>query len=139
MPITRRTDYATRFMVELACAGHDQPIPASKLAESAGVPYEFARSILTQLAAAGLVTSTRGVRGGVRLGRPAEEISVLDILRATGEEAVLNTCTHDPGFCARTKTCAMHTVWCQADAVLTAFLATQDLATVAGTTKGKVR
>ena len=139
MPITRRTDYATRIMVALAAGETEGPVPAHVLAESTDVPYEFARAILTQMAAAGLVTSVRGAHGGVRLSRPVEDISVADILAATGDTAPLNLCTYDPGYCAREGTCVMHTVWCQADAALMAFLATQDLATLAAREKGKVR
>lgn len=137
MPITRRADYATRFMTQLALEAGDTPVPASRLATSAEVPYEFARTILTQLTAAGLVTSVRGAHGGVRLARPASEISVLDVLEAVEEASSANTCTQHPGSCARTPTCAMHTVWCQADALLGRFLATQDLASIVGSGNGK--
>ena len=52
------------------------------LAELQGVPQELLAKVFTKLAKAGLVAATEGVRGGFRLARPADEISVLDIVKA---------------------------------------------------------
>ncbi|MCS8878763.1 Rrf2 family transcriptional regulator, partial [Pseudomonas aeruginosa] len=50
------------------------------LAELQGVPPELLAKVFTRLAKAGLVAATEGVRGGFRLARPANEISVLDVV-----------------------------------------------------------
>ena len=52
------------------------------LAELQGVPQEYLAKVFTKLARAGLVAATEGVRGGFRLARPSDEITVLDIVTA---------------------------------------------------------
>jgi len=137
MAVTRRTDYAMRFMLELASAGGQAPLPAARLAELADVPYEFARSILTELTAAGLLRSVRGAAGGFALARPASEISVADILQAMQETALLNQCVEDPTHCPRSGHCPMHGVWCEADEALMRFLSDRDLESIVGNRKGR--
>ncbi len=118
MAVSRRGDYAIRMMMELAGNASDELAPARKVGASQDVPVEFARSIATDLVAAGLLRSKRGMGGGLALAKSPAEISVLDILRATDGGVSISTCTIDPGYCARMGTCPMHRVWKQADRCL---------------------
>lgn len=79
--ISAKADYAVRALLELACS--DRPLTAEEVAGAQGIPSRFLGSILTDLRRAGLVTSRRGTDGGYRLARPAREISVADVMRAT--------------------------------------------------------
>jgi Rrf2 family protein len=80
--ITAKTDYAVRAMVELAAAPDDRPVKAETIAETQGIPPHFLLKILTDLRIAQLAASYRGQAGGYRLARPAESITVADIIRA---------------------------------------------------------
>ena len=82
MQVSARVDYGTRAMAELAARDAACLVTAEDLAEIQGLPVKFLEGILTQLRRAGLVQSKRGVEGGYRLSRPAEQISVADVLRA---------------------------------------------------------
>lgn len=62
------------------------------LAELQGVPPELLAKVFTRLAKAGLVAATEGVRGGFRLARPANEISVLDVVRAIDGDKSIFEC-----------------------------------------------
>ena len=82
MKVTAKADYAVRAMTELAAAG-GEVVKADLIAARQGIPRHFLDNILTELRRAGLVMTHRGAEGGSRLFRPASEISIADILRAT--------------------------------------------------------
>jgi Rrf2 family protein len=81
MRLSARADYALRAAIELAASG-DGHVTAEQLAKAQRIPAKFLEAILTQLRRAGLVRSQRGPDGGFWLARPAEEISLADIIRA---------------------------------------------------------
>jgi Rrf2 family protein len=81
MRLSARADYALRAAIELAAAGGGH-VTADQLARTQAIPGKFLEAILTQLRRAGLVRSQRGPDGGFWLARPAEEISLADIIRA---------------------------------------------------------
>ena len=80
MRITAKADYAVRASVELAAAG--EMMTAEQLAHTQSIPVNFLENILRDLRRAGLVESRRGQQGGYLLARPAEEISIADVIRA---------------------------------------------------------
>ncbi|GAA3240970.1 RrF2 family transcriptional regulator [Nonomuraea helvata] len=82
MRISARTHYALRAAVALAAAPLG-PVPAEKIASSQDIPRRFCDNILLQLRRAGLVRSQRGPDGGYWLARPAEEITLADVIRVT--------------------------------------------------------
>ena len=127
MEITRRTDYATRIMLELARLPEGERASARRLGTLADVSYPFARSIVTDLAAAGLVDARRGPSGGVSLARPASEITLYDVVVAIEGGVCLNVCVTEPGYCTRAGGCSAHSVWEQASAMLADYLASRDL------------
>src|SRR6266550_7619430 len=80
--ISAKVDYALRAVVELAAAGSDQPVKGERLAQAQEIPLKFLENILVELRHAGIVRSQRGVEGGYWLARPAEEISLAEVIRA---------------------------------------------------------
>lgn len=80
MRTTAKADYAVRAAVELAAAG--DMITADQIAQAQGIPVNFLENILRDLRRAGIVESRRGQAGGYLLARPAEEISIADVIRA---------------------------------------------------------
>jgi Rrf2 family protein len=81
MRITAKVDYAVRAATELAAAGGG-PVKGEALATAQGIPQKFLENILGDLRSARIVRSQRGADGGYWLARPAEQISVADIIRA---------------------------------------------------------
>jgi Rrf2 family protein len=79
--VSAKADYAIRAAVELA-AGGDGPIKGERIAQAQDIPPHFLENILADLRNAGLVATRRGVEGGYWLARPAEEISLADVIRA---------------------------------------------------------
>jgi Rrf2 family protein len=81
MRLSARVDYALRAAAELAVVG-ERPVTATQLAEAQQIPPKFLENILSQLRRSGLVRSQRGPEGGYWLAKPADRISLADIIRA---------------------------------------------------------
>ena len=80
MRVSAKADYAVRAAVELAAVGG--LANAEQIAQAQDIPLNFLENILRDLRRAGIVESRRGQAGGYALARPAEEISVADVIRA---------------------------------------------------------
>lgn len=84
MRITHKVDYAVRTVVAIARAEADEPgrpVKTDHLAETEAVPPSFLQDILRLLGNQGVLRSTRGPHGGWNLARPAEQITVAEIIR----------------------------------------------------------
>ena len=82
MRVSAKADYAVRAAAELAAAGEEGPVKGERLAEAQDIPLQFLEHILLELKHAGLVRARRGAKGGYWLARPAEEITIADLVRA---------------------------------------------------------
>lgn len=84
MDISARTEYAVRAMLLLAEASTVAagPVSVESLATAQSLPRKFLEAIVADLRTAGLVTSTRGARGGYALTRSPDAISLGDVFRA---------------------------------------------------------
>jgi Rrf2 family protein len=82
MRISAKADYAVRAAVELAAAPDEKPVKAERIATAQDIPLNFLENILGELRHAGIVRSHRGAEGGFRLAKPADQVSVADIIRA---------------------------------------------------------
>jgi Rrf2 family protein len=80
--ISAKSDYAVRAMLTLAAENDSRPIRGEALAAAQDIPLKFLENILVDLRRAGLVLSQRGAEGGYRLARPAEKITVAEVIRA---------------------------------------------------------
>lgn len=69
-------------MVELAATAGEKPVKAERIATAQDIPLNFLENILGELRHAGLVRSHRGAEGGFRLAKPADEITIADVIRA---------------------------------------------------------
>jgi len=81
MKITRRTDYAIHLIADLSedptcCLG------LRTLAENHGVTYAFARTVQQGLLKAGIIKAARGINGGIKLAKPLNKITMLDVFEA---------------------------------------------------------
>ena len=81
MRVSAKVDYAIRAAIELA-AHDDGPVKGERIAHAHGIPFKFLENILLELRHHGLVQSQRGAEGGYWLARPADEITLADVIRA---------------------------------------------------------
>jgi Rrf2 family iron-sulfur cluster assembly transcriptional regulator len=95
MKISTRGDYAARALLSLALHGSDHPTSVKEIAERTGLPQPYLEQILLAVKGAGLVVSKRGVGGGYVLARPAEDITLADILAAVDGPLITLLGEHD--------------------------------------------
>ncbi|KOG49484.1 RrF2 family transcriptional regulator [Streptomyces decoyicus] len=81
MRISARADYAVRAALQLATARDAGPLKAEAIAQAQDIPHKFLEGILNDMRRGGLVHSQRGGNGGYRLAKPAEAISIADVIR----------------------------------------------------------
>jgi Rrf2 family protein len=81
MRVSAKADYAVRAAAELAAA-EEGPIKGERLAEAQDIPLQFLEHILLELKHQGIVRARRGAKGGYWLARPADEITIAEIVRA---------------------------------------------------------
>ena len=81
MSVSSKCYYALRAVYALAEHGSPEPMKIAEIAEREQIPIRFLEVILGQLKGGGFVQSRRGAEGGYRLARPADRITVGDIMR----------------------------------------------------------
>ena len=79
--VSAKADYALRAAIELAAADAG-PVKGERIAQAQEIPLKFLENLLGDLRHARIVRSQRGVEGGYWLARPAEEITVAEVIRA---------------------------------------------------------
>jgi FeS assembly SUF system regulator len=113
--LSKLTDYAVVVLNRLGdCqeAGADCVQTSPGIAAATGVPEPTVAKVLKALAAAGLVTSQRGARGGYRLSRALDIVTVVDVIVAVDGPIALTACVDGGiGCCEVERQCAMRGRW----------------------------
>jgi Rrf2 family protein len=81
MRITRRTDYAIHLLADLS-ENPDSCLGLRTLAERHDVTYAFARTVQQGLLKAGIIRACRGIKGGIMLAKPPDQITILEVFEA---------------------------------------------------------
>ncbi|MGA1847342.1 RrF2 family transcriptional regulator [Deferribacter abyssi] len=110
MKITRATDYALRVMVFFAKAENGKVFMRSELSKFCEVPDSFLGKILQVLAKKGLLVSGKGKKGGFRLKKKPDEITLYDIITAVDGEIFINECLDNPTYCNKIENCSISNI-----------------------------
>jgi Rrf2 family protein len=110
MQLTLIGEYAIRAMIHLATGKDDSIFRISEISSLNNISDNFLRKIIPQLSNAGLIRSRRGIGGGIESGKPALEITPLEIIEAAEGEMALNKCLIDKAFCSDDRWCMVHTL-----------------------------
>lgn len=97
MQLISATDYAVRSILYLVAV--DRMATAAEISEKMKVPKQYFITLSRKLREAGILTAEAGVKGGYRLVRPPEEITLLDIMRITESSTMINQCLEKNGSC----------------------------------------
>ena len=107
--LSRLTDYA---VVALARLGQAEAVETSPtIAAAIGIPEPTVAKVLKALAGRGLVASHRGARGGYRLARGLESISIADVILAIDGPIALTSCVDGGGNCSTQSRCPIAGRW----------------------------
>jgi len=138
MKLSTRAEYGIRVLVALAHADGDRPTSLAGIARADKLPHAYIEQLVGELRRAGLVTATRGHSGGYRLARPAEQIRLVDAVRALDGPVLEMPCA-GPGdleSCDRPQDCSVHEVFERLHNSLAGMLGATTLAEVAAGTGG---
>ena len=94
MLFSTKAEYGVRLMVELGRRGGDESVALAAVAEAELLPLSYLEHLVAKLRQSGLVTSVRGAHGGYRLARPADEISMRDVVEALEGPIAPMECFH---------------------------------------------
>ncbi|AWV88106.1 RrF2 family transcriptional regulator [Bradymonas sediminis] len=115
MKITATEEYGLRCLLRVATATEDAPISAQTIAELEGLSLPHTQKMLRILSQGGLVDSKRGAHGGYYAARPAEEVSVGDVMRVLGGflevEELCGRHTGELQICRHACDCTIRPVW----------------------------
>ena len=105
--------YAIRAAVYVASAtpGAAGYVSTRKIAEDLGVSFAFLTKVLQGLTQSGIFLSQRGSTGGVALARPADSVTLLDIVASAGCDDVFRECVLGLPTCSEVDPCALHDRW----------------------------
>tara|TARA_R110002020_G_scaffold50791_8_gene143708 strand:+ start:1756 stop:2178 length:423 start_codon:yes stop_codon:yes gene_type:complete len=127
MRLTQFSDFALRLLIHIA-SHPDRRTTIAEAAQVYGISRHHLMKVAHRLALAGLVKPSRGRNGGLNLARPAEAISLGDVLRATEPDFALVGCMAGHA-CPIVTTCRLPAAL---DAAMASFLATADQHMLAG-------
>lgn len=111
MELTRKGEYAIRGMLYLARQPRGKVCLVEEISQAMEVPKTFLAKILRDFVKRGLVTSSRGTGGGFALSRPANSITLREVVEAVEGPILPNRCLLGTGTCERDGTCRVHPVW----------------------------
>jgi len=136
--IGRQTDYAARIVLHLACLDAEAQVSVGEIAQQRLLPEPFVRRLVGRLVGAGILQSARGFKGGIRLARPASDISMLDLVVAMEGSVALNACVDHSDACPFAAACPVHSAWTDVTRSLQEQLATIRFDQLAKGTEGHV-
>jgi Rrf2 family protein len=132
LAFSTRGEYGVRLMVQLAARHGGGPASLTEIATAEDLPRPYLEQLVVGLREAGLVTSTRGARGGYELTRHPGEIRMSEVIRALeGPLAPMVCASEDPAHataCGRSAACTVSHLWLR---IRDAIAATLDSMTLA--------
>jgi Rrf2 family protein len=144
--LTTSVEYGLHCLLWLADSG-ESALSSRDLAELQGISPSFLAKIFVRLEKAGIVKASEGVHGGYRLARPADAITILEVVDALEGAKPLFDCLEIRGNCAlfgnrppswaTNGVCAIHAVMIKAETAMRQSLAEHTLADVAATVARK--
>jgi Rrf2 family transcriptional regulator, cysteine metabolism repressor len=131
MKLSTKTRYGTRALLDLAlhCSGNI-PVPLKEIARRQDISLNYLEQIITPLLAGGIISATRGAKGGILLAKPPDEINLKTVFELLEGPVTLQDCIVKNGTCKRSGACATQDLWSNlADAINNVLISTnlQDL------------
>ena len=105
--LSKKADYGLIAMRHLALLPETTASSAREIAEQYDIPVELLAKVLQRLSSQGLVVSHQGKRGGYHLARPAQAISVADVIQAIDGPVTVTACSEDSPDCDQYEKCSV--------------------------------
>lgn len=111
MRLSTKSRYGTRALLDVAMHQGDSPVQLKDVAERQQISLSYLEHLIAPLVAVGIIKSSRGAHGGVSIGRPPEDISLIDVVRALEGSVAPVECVDDPAKCSRADGCVTRDLW----------------------------
>ncbi len=114
MKLSTKGRYGLQAVIDLAVHADEDAVALSQIAERQGISMNYLEQLIAKLKKAGIVNGIRGAQGGYMLSRPADEVSVGDILRALEGDLNPVDCAEvneGEGCCSSSGSCVTKYVW----------------------------
>lgn len=122
MKLTTKGRYAVTAMMDLALhQSEDEHVSLKSIANHQEISVAYLEQLFSKLKARGLVNGIRGPNGGYRLSRPAESISIFEIIDAVDEPIDITRC-HGKKDCQDGEVCLTHELWSDLSNQISSFL-----------------
>jgi Rrf2 family protein len=128
MRLSTRSRYGLRALLDIANHDGGGPVRLKEIAARQGVSLSYLEHIVGPLVSRGIVRSTRGIGGGVSLGRPPEEIGLHEAVTVLEGPVLASDCVREPGVCPRAATCATRSLWVEMTEAMNAVLGSRTVA-----------
>lgn len=109
--LAKSSEYGIRATLYVASLSREGFVPIREISEKTDISFHYLTKVLQTLAGDKIVTSLRGSKGGVRLARPPEEITLLDVVRAFEGPEVFKGCLLGLPQCDDGHPCVLHDSW----------------------------
>ncbi|HMN96684.1 MAG TPA: Rrf2 family transcriptional regulator [Phycisphaerales bacterium] len=128
--LSQGTGYAATALAYVAAAG-GRPVLVREMASAADIPAPYLSKLIHALARRGIVSTQRGIGGGVALARPADQITLHDLCEALGDPVLLSRCMLGTAECSDSRACPAHRFWTAQRARAAEFLSQTSIADIA--------
>jgi Rrf2 family iron-sulfur cluster assembly transcriptional regulator len=110
MKLTSKGRYAVTAMLDVALHSRNGPVSLADISERQEISLSYLEQLFARLRKEQLVSSVRGPGGGYKLGRPANDIAVGEVIRAVNESVDATRCK-GIADCQGGERCLTHTLW----------------------------
>lgn len=121
MKLSTRGRYGTRLLLDIATQGN-KPVFLKDIARRQNIPLPYLKRLVSPLVAGGLLRSSRGIRGGVGLAKPPDQIKLSDVIRLLEGPINFVECVENTGICDRSGLCITRDVWGEMSMIVNDFL-----------------
>jgi len=118
MRLTTKSRYGTRLILDLGVYGANKPVPLGDVSRRQNISLKYLEQLTVKLKKAGLIKSLRGASGGHMLAKPADQITIGQIVRTLEGHHQITDCADDQkdacGVCNKAGDCLSRWVWVEA-------------------------
>lgn len=109
--INRKTDYAVRVVLFLARQPSGTRTPTKVVQDETLIPRAYLLRIIAELSKVGIINTHPGPSGGLQMGKPAEDVSLGEILEVMEGSILVSDCLENPEECSLSTNCPVRGRW----------------------------
>lgn len=131
MRLSTKARYAVRAMIELALNYDTEPVKLKTIAEKQDLSIKYLEQVMNPLRVSGFVSTQKGSRGGYRLIKTPDQITLYELIYSVEGSLAPVECVDNPETCDRIDSCVTRDVWVRMHQVILRELQSVTLAELA--------